>query len=549
MYECPNCGGDLRFDIATKKLSCAFCNAKFDPYDDIKENKAEEHEEYEVTVFTCPQCAGEIYSTDTTAAGFCSFCGAATVLESRLSKERKPKYIIPFIKTKENCKEEYRKRVKKAIYAPSELKDEKYIDSFRGIYMPYWVYDFEQKGEVMIYGDDSHRQGDYIIKDHYLIKGNLDAEFNGIPYDASSSFADDISQRLSPFDMKRAQGFTPSMLSGFYADTADVDKMLYENEAEEEVNEHTKEVVHQHPDIKMFSIKDSDNLSRQYHTTYKEAQLAMLPVWFLSSRNKNRVVYATMNGQTGKIVADLPVDIKKYLIGSAFCTLPIFVLLELFFTVKPAMVLLLALAYCLVSAIVYNKEMKDIIRKEESLDDKGMLELKKKQAKEADVYVIRDIEPDSLPVWAWVLIGLAMAMIAGIVFLVKAGYGLSGSGIQDCIFDFILVAAEGRVDKMGGFFSLIMLIPGVILSIKGMKQHKQIEATKQVSGACGALIGMIVAAIILIVNPVSDIYYYIGTSVSLVAVLFTLYDLMICYNILSTRKLPQFDYKGGDHHG
>ena len=50
MYECPNCGGDLRFDIATKKLSCAFCNAKFDPYDDIKENKAEEHEEYEVTV-------------------------------------------------------------------------------------------------------------------------------------------------------------------------------------------------------------------------------------------------------------------------------------------------------------------------------------------------------------------------------------------------------------------------------------------------------------------------------------------------------------------
>ena len=92
------------------------------------------------SIFTCPQCGGEILSTDDTAAGFCSFCGASTVLYSRMQKEHKPAYIIPFAKSKDDCKQAYMSLMKKAIFAPKELKDPKFIDGFRGIYMPYWTY-------------------------------------------------------------------------------------------------------------------------------------------------------------------------------------------------------------------------------------------------------------------------------------------------------------------------------------------------------------------------------------------------------------------------
>lgn len=71
MYECPNCGGNLRYDIPSKMMACASCDSKFDPYEVSERNGAQETEdEYEVTVFKCPQCGGEIYSTDNTAAGF-----------------------------------------------------------------------------------------------------------------------------------------------------------------------------------------------------------------------------------------------------------------------------------------------------------------------------------------------------------------------------------------------------------------------------------------------------------------------------------------------
>ncbi len=71
-------------------------------------------------------------------------------------------------------------------------------------------------------------------------------------------------------------------------------------------------------------------MSYALNTECKEAASAMLPVWFLSYRNKDRVAYATVNGQTGKVAADIPVDRRKFLLGSFLLAIPVFLLLNLF---------------------------------------------------------------------------------------------------------------------------------------------------------------------------------------------------------------------------
>ena len=233
MLSCPNCGGNLKFDIPSQQLSCEHCHTLFDPYDfDGKTSDAEESKtfdgDYEVTIFTCPQCGGEILSTDNAAAGFCSFCGASTILYSRISHEKRPNYIIPFQKTKEQCKEAYARRMKHSIFAPKELRDLSYIDSFRGIYMPYWAFYISQKGSLSLNGKKTSRRGDYIITDHYALTGDLDAYYKGLSYDASSSFDDNISEELAPYNLKGMKAFTPAYLSGFYADTSDVDAKVYQ---------------------------------------------------------------------------------------------------------------------------------------------------------------------------------------------------------------------------------------------------------------------------------------------------------------------------------
>ena len=54
-----------------------------------------------------------------------------------------------------------------------------------------------------------------------------------------------------------------------------------------------------------------------------------------------------------------------------------------------------------------------------------------------------------------------------------------------------------------------------------------------------------VSTLILLINPVSDLFYYGAVIFVLASLMFTLVELIKYYNVLATRRLPQFDnYKG-----
>lgn len=364
MLSCPDCGGNLKFDIPSQQMKCEFCNSTFDPYQfDSKDKDAQEAQDFEVTIFTCPQCGGEILSTDNAAAGFCSFCGASTILHSRIANEKRPGYIIPFQKTKEECKQSYADLMKKAIFAPRDLKDPAKIDSFRGIYMPYWTYYITQKGALNLQGSTRHRSGDYIIEDHYQLNGTLDAYYKGLSYDASSSYDDTISQAVGPYNVKGMKAFTPAYLSGFYADIADVEPSVYAKDALDVATRSTRDSIEKNETFGVYSM-DTTITPELLNSEIEETDRTMFPVWFMSYRNGDRVAYATVNGQSGKVVANLPVDKKKYYLGSLLLAVPIFVLLSLFFTIVPRTLLVLSGILSIVAAISYFSQSSMISQQE-----------------------------------------------------------------------------------------------------------------------------------------------------------------------------------------
>ena len=60
MARCPNCAGELLFDIKTQSLKCQQCDSVFNPYDKDKTVEGVVQEYYDTQVFTCPQCGAEI---------------------------------------------------------------------------------------------------------------------------------------------------------------------------------------------------------------------------------------------------------------------------------------------------------------------------------------------------------------------------------------------------------------------------------------------------------------------------------------------------------
>lgn len=468
MYQCPDCGGEMRFDIPSQMLKCGYCERRMRPANHPNIKGAQETAEFEVTKFLCNQCGAEIFSEDNTAAAFCSFCGSSTLLTSRLSSEKRPDALIPFKKTKEDCIEEYKKVMRRAIFAPDDYKDEKCIESFRGIYMPYWVYDVKHHGTYCLHGKKSYHRNDYDITEHYNLTGEMDAEYNGITHDAARDFADDISESLAPYNVRKMIPFNPAYLAGFYADTHDVNSRIYDEDAEEFARTTTQKVLESHPVYKKYEITVSKSKNyTPYDVTLEEPHYALFPVWFMSYRKNGRVGYVSINGQTGKVSADIPIDYKKYTLGSLLLAIPIFILLNFIMSITAKTALIVTLLLTGVASLISFVELCRILDKDAGKHDKGNLRHDGKRR----------------------------------------------------------YARPKKVSK---------------------EYKDRFKAKKGIWGLVSAVVSAVIAIAILILNPVSDYIYYGGAFLSIVSVFLLIVDIMRDYNVLATRKLPQFKREGGD---
>ena len=213
MFKCKSCGGDLVLNIAGQELKCPFCDSVFPVSDFEDANEIKEQEVFETTIYTCTQCGAEIMTTDNTAVTFCSYCGTEANLQGRLSQEKRPKFIIPFKQTKEQCKKIYSEHAKKEPYAPKEFSDPEFLENFRGIYIPYWEMSvgFDNNPELKV--KETYTSGDYDYTDEYTANPQLKGTQIPIPQDASASFDDEISAQIAPFNKEDMVDFNPAYLA------------------------------------------------------------------------------------------------------------------------------------------------------------------------------------------------------------------------------------------------------------------------------------------------------------------------------------------------
>lgn len=533
MFECPSCGGNLKFDILSQKLGCEFCHEQFDPYSfENKQKDAEEQNDFEATIYTCPQCGGELLSTDNAAASFCSFCGASTVLYQRISNEHRPNFIIPFQKTKDDCKKAYSDMIKHAIFAPKDMKDPSKIDGFRGIYMPYWSYYITEKGPFSLKSEKSHRSGDYIITDHYKLTGEIDGYHKGLSYDASSSFSDNISRTIAPYDVKGMKAFTPAFFSGFYADTSDVPSGVYEEEAIQLAYEDAYDKVVSHRAYAGQNITSQRSTPSTLNTRVEGVDSSMFPVWFMSYRNGDRVAYATVNGQTGKVVADLPIVKGKYLLASLLLAIPIFFLLNTFLTLKPTTLLTFVAFLAILSCGIFTAQINAISKKENGEDDIGLLYIRnpKRMNDVRNKRLQRETKKEKTG-------SKNMIKALGIVFILLYGLSLGGAFLHSLIFQ----------NTSLHFIWLIIPLLAIIIGAFGLFRIGEVpKGHRHPSGIIILLASVLLSGIIMLIHPVSDLYYYGCILVMLFAIVIMFLDAISYYNVLSTRRMPQFDKQGGD---
>ena len=326
-YQCSACGGPLNFNIEKQKLICEYCETEYEK--DYFENQEEEQEEVKATDwktegvvkeseviknqsgFICTSCGAEIIADENTAATECMYCGNPVVITDNVSEMVKPDMLIPFKIDKEEAQKMLKSFYNKKILLPKTFKDQNRIKKIAGVYVPFWLFSGKGSGNMTYNAQKvrTYTDGDYDVVEtryyHADREGSL--EFEKIPVDASKKMENEYMDGLEPYKYEELQEFSSMYMAGFFADKFDEGVDECRSRAKKRIINTTKDEL-RNTVTGYTSVTDG---SGSIQMTDEEVNYVMLPVWMLNTKHEGKMYHFAINGQTGRVSGDLPIDKKK----------------------------------------------------------------------------------------------------------------------------------------------------------------------------------------------------------------------------------------------
>lgn len=326
-YKCPSCGGAIQFDSATQNMKCPYCDTEFEvealkqmdeaiqaePQEDLTWNadaqsQWQDGEEASLDQYVCQSCGGQIVTEHTTAATSCPYCGNPVVLSQRVAGSLKPDCIIPFQLNQTAAQEALKKHFSGKPLLPKAFKDQTHIHQIKGVYVPFWLFDADADAairysatKVRMWSDSNYN---YTATSYYSVHREGSLSFSGVPVDGSEKMDNTLMESLEPYDLSKAVDFQTAYLAGFLADKYDVNAKDSEPRANDRIRTSVDDAFRS--TVIGYSTVTPQNSS--IRLSGGKVRYALYPVWLLSTQYRGENYLFAMNGQTGKLVGDLPTD-------------------------------------------------------------------------------------------------------------------------------------------------------------------------------------------------------------------------------------------------
>lgn len=355
-YQCPACTGPLHYSAKSGKLECDYCGSSFDVAEiealyarkeaeaaaakqaaDAKAEaaqaaKAEAAEAAAASggwdtsdlsrdwgaeadglrVYSCPSCGAELICDQSTAATACPYCGNPAIVPGQFSGALRPDYILPFRLSKDDAVQALRAHYKGKPFLPRSFTSANHIEQIQGVYVPFWLFDGGAEGAASYRASNTnvYETGDYEITEtrHYHVVRAGSLAFEKIPVDASSKMPDDHMDSIEPFDYAQLRPFSTAYLPGYLADKYDVTIDDSRDRADTRCRETLAQALRDTVTGYGACVTEREDIALRR----SKVHYALLPVWMLSTKWHGQDFLFAMNGQTGKLVGDLPTDRGRF---------------------------------------------------------------------------------------------------------------------------------------------------------------------------------------------------------------------------------------------
>jgi uncharacterized CHY-type Zn-finger protein len=333
-FKCGQCGAKMTFVPGSTAQKCPYCdheNAIPQGEEDIEEldyhaflHQAMGQEDMiDRLTIKCESCGAESTFEDNITAKHCVFCGMDVVSTAHSTKVIKPKSLLPFNIDKRKAHQNFQKWIQKLWFAPNALKKMATSDSgLTGMYVPYWTYDSDtttfyrgQRGDHY-YETETYtttENGKTVTKTRQVrktrwrsVSGTVWRNFDDVLIMASHSLPRKYADKLQPWDLKNLTPYRDEFLSGFRAESYQVDLQEGFNLAKGVMGKQIdRDIKH---DIGGDEQRISSKKTRHDSVTFKHI---LLPIWLNAYRFKEKSFRFLVNGRTGEVQGERPWDYLK----------------------------------------------------------------------------------------------------------------------------------------------------------------------------------------------------------------------------------------------
>lgn len=303
IFKCKNCGGSAVYEPGRKSMYCPHCEG-IDREDIIHAG----------SLTQCGNCGAPITVQPYTSADRCVHCGTPIVFDERVEGCFRPNLILPFKINKDMAVEALNKEFKKRTFTPATFLSEKSLNNMKGIYVPFWLYDYQAhydfrgqgtKVRTWVSGNTQYTETSY-----YDVIRQMDADFDKVPVDASIEMNDGEMDLMEPYTYQELEGFNPKYMSGFFGEVYNQGADELEERAKIKARSASEELMQQ----SITGYSSVKPIHRNLTFNRNGLNYALMPVWVYQYDYRGETYRFHVNGQTGKVVGKTPVSKAKVLL-------------------------------------------------------------------------------------------------------------------------------------------------------------------------------------------------------------------------------------------
>ena len=313
-FKCPSCGAYLEYQPGQQALVCPYCATRISTEEMHQAHQEEasgqggaqasQNDQTGLKEYHCQSCGAQIVTGATTAATRCYFCHNPVVLSDRLAGSFKPDWVIPFAINRDQAEQEFEKYLSKKRFVDRAVFSKDQREMFSGVYYPYWLGEIE--GDAELHGQgvrtSTSTQRDYIVttRRYYQIDREGSLVFRNLFRKALKANDRQLTDGIQPYTLSAMKPFDPAYLSGFLAESRDIDEQEARADMLSEVKGYVRPLMVQ--GVHSSSVSGDCNFTPGRTTM----RYVLLPAWVLTYRSGDQTYYYLMNAQTGTVCGRLP---------------------------------------------------------------------------------------------------------------------------------------------------------------------------------------------------------------------------------------------------